>query len=307
MSDIAVVVPVHNRKDTTLNYLRQLPEIGVAGVILKPIIVDDGSTDGTGDAIRAQYPDVTVLNGDGNLWWTGAVRMGAEYALRQGYEHILIMNDDLDLDNDFLVELLKVAEKDPNALVSSIKLNKKPDGTEQIITAGFKEVGWLREVEPIFFDQSYSPALPEVIQCEMLTGSSLLIPAAVFQKIGQFDNARFPHGFGDFEFTLRASQAGFKCLVATKSRIFTEHNQNYTNRYLVKSTRMDYMRNLFNNTKFGYGFISLYYLSCMRKPYYLGIILYCRRSLGLLRRIFFKIVLPNSWLKKMFYDPHVVI
>ncbi len=305
--NIAVVVPVYNRKALTLNYLSQLPSIAAEGYSLKTIIVDDGSTDGTSQAIKELYPDVTILNGDGNLWWTGAVKMGSEYALNQGYQRILIMNDDLDLDNNFLAELLKVSENNPNALVSSIKLYKKPDGTEQIITAGFKEVGWLREVEPIMFDQSYSPTLPEVIQCDMLTGSSLLIPATVFSKIGQFDNTKFPHGFGDFEFTLRASQAGFRCLVATKSRIFTEHNQNYTNRYLVRSTRLDYLKNLFNNTKFGYGFISLYYLSCMRKPYYLGIILYSRRSLGLLRRIVFKIFLPNSVLRKIFYDPHVVI
>lgn len=299
MTPIAVVVPVFNRRETTLNFLRQLPEIGVEGVTLHAIIVDDGSTDGTSEAIRERYPEATVLNGDGNLWWTGAVRKGAEYALQQGHESILIMNDDLELDRNFLAELLKVAKVNPNALVSSIKLNRKQGGQEQIIAAGFKVTGMFREIETLHADEPYRVDMPEVLACDLLTGSSMLIPASVFRKIGMFDNEHFPHGYGDFEFTLRASLAGFPCLVATRSRIYTEYNQNYTNRYLVKSTRKDYLRNLFNKTKFGYGFGSLRQISYMHKPFLLGTILYIRRLLGLTRKILMKVFLPNKVLRKL--------
>lgn len=299
MTDIAVVVPVFNRRETTLNFLRQLPEIGVEGVSLKAIIVDDGSTDGTPEAIREQYPEARVLNGDGNLWWTGAVRKGVEYALQHGHEAILIMNDDLELDRNFLAELLNVAKVNPNALVSSIKLNRKKDGREQIITAGFKVAGMLREIETSHADEPYRVEMPEVLECDLLTGSSLLIPASVFRKIGMFDNERFPHGYGDFEFTLRASQAGFRCLVATRSHIYTEYNQNYTDRYLIRSTRKDFLRNLFNKTKFGYGFASLRQIAYMHKPFMLGTILYIRRLLGLTRKILMKVFLPNKVLRML--------
>ncbi len=305
MTEIAVVVPVYNRKDITLNYLRQLPDIAVSGVSLKPIIIDDGSTDGTGAAICEQYPDATVLPGDGNLWWTGAVKMGAEHALQQGYQRILLMNDDLDLDKNFLAELLKAADQNPDALVSSIKLNKRQDGTEQIITAGFKVTGWLREIEIVAADQPYSTDLPDVLECDVLTGSSLLIPASVFRKIGLFDNKHFPHNHGDFEFTLRASLAGLRCLVATKSRIYTEYNQNYTDRYLIRSSRQDYLRNLFNKTKFCYGFESLYRLSYLHKPFLPGTILFGRRLLGLVKRILMKIFLPNSILRTLINEPNL--
>jgi GT2 family glycosyltransferase len=299
MTEIAVVVPVHNRRKTTLNFLQQLPEIGVEGISLKTIIVDDGSTDGTSEVIREQYPEVIVLSGDGNLWWTGAVRMGAEYALHNGYENILIMNDDLELDCSFLAELLNVARSHPNALVSSIKLNRKKDRQEQVIAAGFKVAGMFKEIETLHADEPYQADMAEVLECDLLTGSSLLIPASVFQKIGMFDNKRFPHGYGDFEFTWRARLAGFRCLVATRSRIYTEYNQNYTNRYLIKSSRKDYVRNLFNKTKYGYGFYSLAQVSYMHKPFLIGTILYIRRLLGLMRRIFMKVFLPNKVLRML--------
>lgn len=305
MTEIAVVVPVHNRKDVTLNYLRQLPDITAEGVTLTAIIVDDGSTDGTEEAIRRQFPQTVVLKGDGNLWWTGAIKMGVEYALAHAFESILIMNDDLELDHRFLAELLKVADQYPDALVSSIKLNKTKDGREQIIAAGFKIAGFLQEIEIVKPDEIYNENMPEILECDILTGSSLLIPAKVFHAIGMFDNAKYPHGFGDFEFTLRASQAGFKCLVATRSRIYTEYNQNYPNRYLIWSTRKDFLRNLFSKTKFSYGFFALYQICFMRKPFIIGVIHYCRRLLGLFKKILMKMLLPNKLLRILVNENHL--
>jgi len=302
MNQIAVVVPIYNRRETTLNFLRQLEEINDDGVCLQVVIINDGSTDGTPEAIQQQHPQTIVLHGDGNLWWTGAVRMGAEFALQQGYSTILIMNDDLELDSTFLVELLKVARANPDTLVSSIKLNRKEDGQQQIIAAGFEITGFFKEIVPLHGDEPYREGMPEVMECDLLTGSSLLIPAPVFANIGMFDNRRYPHGYGDFEFTLRASLAGYKCLVATKSRIYTEYNQNYTDRYLIRSTRGDFLRNLFNKTKFGYGFASLRQVCFMHKPFWLGAIHFSRRALGLTRKILMKVFLPNKMLRLFIHE-----
>ncbi len=299
MTDIAVIVPVHNRRETTLVFLRQLRAAGVDGIDLKVIIVDDGSTDGTSEAVRRQDPEVTILRGDGNLWWTGAVRKGAEYALGRGHETLLIMNDDLELDKRFLAELLKVARANPDALISSIKLNRTKDGQEKIITAGSIASGVLREVKVLHADEPLREDLPEVLECDMLTGSSLLIRANVFQKIGMFDDKDCPQQHGDLDFTLRASRSGFRCLVATRSRIYTEYNPNSGDRYLVNSSRKDYFRNLFDRKKFSYGFKSIRDLSYMHKPFLLGTILYARRSLGLMKKIIMKACLPNKALRMM--------
>ncbi|MFK5894215.1 MAG: glycosyltransferase, partial [Pseudomonadota bacterium] len=103
---IAIVIPVFNRVETTLNCLRQLQEIDKNGAEFNFIIVDDGSTDGTADAVKTHFPDSIVLMGDGNLWWTGAINMGAEYALKSDFDYVLCLNDDLEFDDKFLTELL---------------------------------------------------------------------------------------------------------------------------------------------------------------------------------------------------------
>ena len=88
-----IVIPVHNRRDITLRCLANLYRLGApawAGLI----VADDGSTDGTSDAIREQYPAVVLLHGDGNLWWTGAIVRGMAEALERGSELIFWLNDD---------------------------------------------------------------------------------------------------------------------------------------------------------------------------------------------------------------------
>src|SRR3989344_967125 len=185
MKKIAVVVPVHNRRETTLGYLRQMREIHADGVSLDLVIVDDGSTDGTVQAIHERYPNVVVLQGDGNLWWTGAVNKGVQYALDKDYGAVLIMNDDLELDDAFLMHLLKVARENPDSLVSSVTIHRDEVGREELLTCGFKRMGFWGDMHALHAGEPYSDKLDEVVHCDYLTGASLFIPILVFKTTSQ--------------------------------------------------------------------------------------------------------------------------
>jgi len=94
---IAVIIPVFNRRETTLKCLGLLKNNVLIpnNSLINIIVVDDGSTDGTAAAIKLAFPDVKILNGDGNLWWTGAINMGVEFALSQDFDYLLTrLNDD---------------------------------------------------------------------------------------------------------------------------------------------------------------------------------------------------------------------
>jgi len=90
---VYILIPAHNRKQITLKCLATL---GQADYLERyhVVVVDDGSTDGTAEAIHTLYADATVLKGDGNLWWTGAIKKGMEYAFEQGAEFFIWLNDD---------------------------------------------------------------------------------------------------------------------------------------------------------------------------------------------------------------------
>src|SRR5688500_197324 len=90
---VYIVIAVHNRCATTLNCLRQLRAHGDLQWAT-PIVVDDGSTDGTAEAVRAEFPTAEIMRGDGNLYWTGATALGMSRALERGAAAIFWLNDD---------------------------------------------------------------------------------------------------------------------------------------------------------------------------------------------------------------------
>lgn len=297
---IAVIVPVFNRRETTLAFLRQVYAVNAAGVEEKIVVIDDGSTDGTTAAIKECYKSVTVLQGDGNLWWTGAVNMGVRYALEsiEGVDAVLIINDDLKLDQEFLANLLQVANINTNALVSSVTINQDTGSKEEVLTAGFIRQGRWLNIRPLHSGEQYTDRWGDVAEGELLTGASLLIPVAVIKDIGLFDDKGFPHNWGDFEYTLRANCRGYKCLVAMKSKVYTEFNPKYPILYFYNSTRFEYFRNLFDNRKYFYGFSAIRKSSFMHVPMFVGVLVYSRRLAALIKQIIFKLFLPKCVLQR---------
>ncbi len=296
---IAIVIPVFNRKETTLNCLKQLESVDFCGNEIDVVVVDDGSTDGTEVAISEIFPVVTVLHGDGDLWWTGAINKGIEYAMASDFDGVLLLNDDLDLNNDFICELLHVVKNNPDVLVSSLKLVKRKNGCLEIITAGFKVEGTMRKVVNNKQGEVYVEAnTSSVEECEILTGASLYIPRKVFEVVGLMDFKNFPHNWGDIEFTRRASLAGFRCLVAMRSHVFTEYNPNYHRTYITSSTRHQYVCNLFDNHKYNYGLKFLRKVSFMHKPFLIGVLVYTRGLVRTMRYLLLKLMLPKSILKR---------
>lgn len=295
---IAIIIPVHNRKNETLACLKQLANIDRCEHVIDIIIVDDGSTDNTGEAIRQLYPEVIIVKGDGNLWWTGAINVGVKYALDHAYEYVLLLNDDLVYEKSFLCKLTAIAENRKQALVSSLKLFKMDNSNPTIITAGFRTKGYFKEITNTMQGEVYeTDEMEDILEREILTGASLLIPCKVFTDIGIFDYDRFPHNWGDLEFTWRAHLKGYECLVSTKSHVYGEFNPNYHKTYIVNATRLDYLKNLFDDRKFSYGFKFLYHKAYMHRTFVMGTIIYIKGMVGLLRNVLIKTVFPTSLIK----------
>ena len=70
---IAVVMTCHNRRETTLRCLEALQRQEGHDATLALFVTDDGSDDGTAEAIRAQWPDAKVMLGPGDLYWAAGM------------------------------------------------------------------------------------------------------------------------------------------------------------------------------------------------------------------------------------------
>ena len=97
MKTIAVVMACYNRKDLTIKCLEHLHAQSVLlekQASINGFLMDDGSTDGTTEAVRERFPSVEVLQGDGSLFWNGGMHAAFAEALKGDYDYYLWLNDD---------------------------------------------------------------------------------------------------------------------------------------------------------------------------------------------------------------------
>ena len=197
---VALIIPVHNRRDHTLTCLESLertksPKFSV-------ILVDDGSSDGTSEEVARRFPDVTILKGDGNLWWAGAVNLGIRHALDRGYHYIGLVNNDNTFAPDFMEQLLGCLQRSGAAAACSRVINRRNGA----LFFGGGILHPLRGLRMKPREEIPHGAPPrEIAWCG---GMGVLFKAEVFRTVGFFDSRKFPQYYADADFSLRLRQRG---------------------------------------------------------------------------------------------------
>ena len=260
---IFIVIPVHNRKHFTRDCLLSLKNQTFQN--FKVTVVDDGSTDGTGEMIEKEFSDVILLKGDGNLWWTGATNIGVEYVLSRAEQddYILTLNDDTVVRSDYLKTLLDSALNHPDSLIGSISVSNENEST--IVDAGFR-INWLTaKYTNLAGGRRYKDILHEsslIQKVDVLSGRGTLIPIEVFQKIGLYDFKRLPHYGADYEFSRRANMNGCNLLINYKAVVISNVKETGLNNRVGNLGWSDLIRSFFsirsaNNLKYRWNFARL--------------------------------------------------
>ena len=191
MNNIAVLLTCHNRKETTRTCLKRLFEIRSD---IDVYCVDDNSTDGTAQMITVEFPQVTLIEGDGNLFWSRGMRLAWVTAReKKEYDFYFWLNDDLELYANAFDELLACSHSEKDKAVITGLVEEKTsheaiyggsDAAKRLIAAN----GKLNEVT-------------------FLNGNFVIVPRYVFDKIGFLDK-HFHHDLGDVDYGLTAKEHG---------------------------------------------------------------------------------------------------
>lgn len=215
-----IVVPVHNRKALTQRFLECLAAQTFRDFAV--IVVDDGSTDGTSEVIRDKFPEVILIRGDGNLWWTGAVNLGIRRALLDASadDAVVIINDDLEVDPAYLNRLHRVWQSSPDTLIGSVVVDiNDPD---HILYGGQKIGRWIAKFTDLNRGKRLSDFSSDYrVEVSTLHGMGTLIPVSVFRDTGLYDDKHFQQ-CGDYELPCRASNLGYS-LVTTYDAVVKTH------------------------------------------------------------------------------------
>ena len=222
---VHVIVPVHNRVSMTRACLKHLHAQSLIDR-LAITVVDDGSTDGTGAMLAEEFPDVRVIEGDGRLFWTGAVARALDRlrpAFRAG-DFFLLINNDSRLSPETVEMLINISESRGRAGVSPVAIA----GDQAIST------GWAPHTSPLLnnFERQFETLATEgnTLEVRSLFGRCSLFPVEVLDlpDVGNYDAENFPHYFGDSDFCLRARRSGFRFFVTGATCIRVVEQQKTT-------------------------------------------------------------------------------
>ncbi len=200
---IAVLMTCHNRREKTLQCLRSLRL--QSGERFNPTIwlVDDGGTDGTSEAVKSEFPDARLIRGDGNLFWCGGMRLAWCHAAEEAPDAYLWLNDDVTIDPDTIPRMVGISERNPDAIV--IGSCRSPETGEHTY-GGQRRLG--RHPGRV----TDVPPSDEIQACDTFQGNLVLIPAAVFAKVGNM--AEYRHAMADTDYGYQAVKKGFRILIA---------------------------------------------------------------------------------------------
>lgn len=202
----------HNRRELTVRALRALSrQVLPEGCSLEICLVDDGSSDGTGEAVRAEFPAVTLLEGPGDLFWAGGMRFGWEqFVSAKDPDRLLVFNDDVALYPTAIATLHAAAEVlesqgcDAYAIAGALK---DPD-TGATAYGGVTRDRW-------WYPLSFTAVTPsgDIRDCDTLNMNLALISRGALGRVG-FLSSEFTHRKADFDFGLRLRGAGGRVAVA---------------------------------------------------------------------------------------------
>lgn len=247
---IAVLLTCFNRKEKTVACLRSLYDTyqdAQSPVDVEVFLTDDGSSDGTSEAVLALTPffPLTLLKGDGSLFWNGGMNNSWRAAIKKGgFDGYLWLNDDCVVLKEFWEDLLRA---DEYSIATYGKRGIYVGSTCEPDRETFSYGGFNYTNKWTLKDELIHPDGKSFQECQCAHGNITYVSHEVVEQRGVlFDG--YHHGAGDHDYTYLSYKAGIPLLVMSGYAAICE-NDHAGKGYLEKMQSMTYkerMRYLWN-------------------------------------------------------------
>jgi len=214
---VEIIVLNWNGREDTLACLDSLMRLEYPS--FQVTVVDNGSTDGSPDAVRRAFPQVDVLETGANLGYAGGNNRGLERALARGAPYILLLNNDTTVVPDMLTHLVSALEAEPTVGVAGPTIYYA-DRPEVIWTAG-GAIDWRRgDTRMIGLDEPDGGQFGTVPrEVDFVSGCAMLLRREVPERVGLLDERFFLY-YEEVEWCVRARRAGFRIIHVPPARVW---------------------------------------------------------------------------------------
>ena len=181
------------------------------------IVVDNGSTDGSVEVVKENFKDVVILETGKNNGFARGCNIGIKYAIDNACEYILLLNNDTEVDKEFLSNMMDVAEKDSKNIVTCKMYYYNPS---DIIWSAGGAIKWNKGITYHFGEDkpdTYETEKGKYV--EFTPGCCILAYKDAFKDIGYLDEKYFMY-YEDTDFCVRAKLNNYKIWYEPTSKLY---------------------------------------------------------------------------------------
>jgi len=204
-----------NRREDTLACLRSLQQQEYAR--LGVIVLDNACSDGSNEAIRAEFPQVEILTLAENRGYAGNNNIGIAAALERGAEWVLVLNEDIVMAPRALERLVEAAQSEARIGIAGPMVYHHDEPTVIQSAGGIVDGRW--RAAHAGQNQRDCAQFGEMRQVDWVSGCAMLVRRAVIEQVGSLD-ARFFYYWEETEWCLRARRAGWRVAFVPAARIW---------------------------------------------------------------------------------------
>lgn len=183
------------------------------------VVIDNGSDGGEAKALRDAFGDyIHLIESETNLGFAGGANLGIRYALDQGTDYVLLLNNDTIADPAFLSEMAAGFERLPDVAAACPKtyFYSRPD---EIYSTGGRYSLWKGTAQQIGRGQTGRGQFDEIAVRDYADGVCMLIPRAAIERVGLLDEDYFAY-WEETDWCARARQAGLRCYYIPTAKIW---------------------------------------------------------------------------------------
>lgn len=192
---IAVVLVNYNGLNDTLDCIKSIHGADI-------IVVDNASHSNELSLILEKYPYVIGIQSKENSGFSGGNNFGIHYALKHGYTHIMLLNNDTEIDKDMIRHLVENCSSD-SISVPKMLYYSNPD----VIWYGGGDINKSTGNAKHWQKGEKDTKNSKIQKCTFATGCCMMIPREVFEKVGILEEKYFMY-CEDTEFCVRLALAG---------------------------------------------------------------------------------------------------
>ena len=182
-------------------------------------VVDNGSKQDEARLLEEEFGDfIHLIRNPTNVGVAAGWNIGIRYALEQGTDYVLLLNNDVIVDPGFLSELVAAAESRPGLAAACPKTYFR-DRPDVIYSTGGRVNLWTATARQIGRGQADLGQFGRVARRDYADGVCMLIPTTAFERVGLLDEDYFAY-WEETDWCFRAREKGLRCCYVPEAKIW---------------------------------------------------------------------------------------